>query len=129
MGRDYQERGVGFVAINSNDIVAVPADNMQNMQQETKSVGYTFPYLLDESQFVAHAYDAACTPDFYLFDSKRKLIYRGQLDGSRPSNAVPVDGKELRSAINAAINGEILTNEQKPSIGCNIKWRPGNEPV
>ena len=128
VGRTYMAKGVGFVAISSNDIVAFPADNMQKMQEEVKSIGYTFPYLLDEDQSIAKAYDAACTPDFYLFDAARKLIYRGQFDGSRPSNNIPVTGEDLCAAMDAALQDKHITREQKPSIGCNIKWKPGNEP-
>jgi peroxiredoxin len=128
VGKTYQAKGVGFVAINSNDIVAFPADNMERMQEEAQTVGYTFPYLLDENQATAKAYDAACTPDFYLFDAARKLIYRGQFDGSRPGNNVPVTGEDLRAAMDAALNSGQVIENQKPSMGCNIKWKPGNEP-
>ncbi len=129
VGKNYQAKGVGFVAINSNDIVAFPADNMQRMQEESKTIGYTFPYLLDEDQAIAKAYDAACTPDFYLFDSTRKLIYRGQFDASRPGNNIPVTGEDLCGAMDAALNDRRTAENQKPSMGCNIKWKPGNEPT
>jgi peroxiredoxin len=127
LGRDNQQRGVATVAISSNDIQAYPADGMDRMREEAAKAGYVFPYLLDETQQVAKAYDAACTPDFFLFDSARKLIYRGQFDDSRPGNAVPVTGKDLRAAIDAALNNRTIA-EQKPSMGCNIKWKPGNAP-
>lgn len=129
LARDFQPQGVGFVAINSNDTLAYPADGMDFMREEVASAGYTFPYLLDETQQVARAYAAACTPDFYLFDAERKLVYRGQLDDSRPGNQVPVTGKDLRAALQAALADKPLASEQKPSIGCNIKWKPGNEPL
>ena len=128
LGQDYQSRGVAMVAISSNDVDAFPADSMENMVREAAEAGYTFPYLLDESQAVARAYDAACTPDFFLFDRDRELIYRGQLDGSRPGNDIPVTGKDLRTAIDAALAGAPIPGEQTPSMGCNIKWKPGNEP-
>jgi peroxiredoxin len=128
IGRKYQARGVAFVAINSNDIAAFPADNMEKMQEEVKKIGYTFPYLLDEDQAIARAYDAACTPDFYLFDAARQLIYRGQFDGSRPGNNISVTGQDLCAAMDAALQDRKIAEEQKPSIGCNIKWKPGNEP-
>ena len=123
LGRDYQPRGVGMAAINSNDVEAYPEDGMEKMIEEAQRVGYTFPYLLDESQQVARAYQAACTPEFYLFDRQRKLIYRGQFDDSRPSNEAPVTGKDLRRALDAALAGEAVAAEQKPSMGCNIKWK------
>jgi thiol-disulfide isomerase/thioredoxin len=129
VGKNYQAKGVGFVAINSNDIVAFPADNMDRMQEEAITVGYSFPYLLDEDQAIAMAYDAACTPDFYLFDSARKLIYRGQFDDSRPGNDILVTGKDLCAAMDAALNGKQVIENQRPSMGCNIKWKPGNEPI
>ncbi len=128
VGGKYQARGVGFVAINSNDIAAFPADNMEKMREEVKAIGYSFPYLLDEDQAIARAYDAACTPDFYLFDAARRLIYRGQFDGSRPGNNIPVTGHDLCAAMDAALQDKQIAEEQKPSIGCNIKWKPGNEP-
>ena len=128
MAEEYQPKGVAVVAISSNDVEAYPDDNMENMIKEVEDAGYHFPYLLDESQEVAKAYDAACTPDFYLFDSKRSLIYRGQLDKSRPGNDIPVTGEDLRAAMDAALSGEEISMEQIPSVGCNIKWKPGNEP-
>jgi len=128
LGDEYQPRGVAVVAISANDIDAYPADDMEHMKQEVVEAGYHFPYLLDESQAVARAYDAACTPDFYLFDQDRRLVYRGQLDDSRPGNDVPVTGADLRAAMDAALAGRAVSADQKPSIGCNIKWKPGNEP-
>jgi peroxiredoxin len=128
LGRDCQQQGVAMVAISSNDIDAYPADGMDKMREEAAQAGYVFPYLLDESQQVAKAYDAACTPDFFLFDGARKLIYRGQFDDSRPGGSVPVTGKDLRAAIAAASKNEQVSAPQKPSMGCNIKWKPGNAP-
>jgi peroxiredoxin len=129
LGRDYQQRGVAIVAISSNDIMAYPADDMEHMRAEAAATGFTFPYLLDENQQVAKAYDAACTPDFFLFDQARKLVYRGQLDGSRPGNNIPVNGADLRAALEAGLHGREQASDQKPSVGCNIKWKPGNEPA
>ncbi len=128
MGKEYQAKGVAFVAINSNDSVTFPSDNMENMKKEVADIGYTFPYLFDETQLIAKAYEAACTPDFYLFDRDRKLIYRGQMDSSRPNNEIPVDGKDLRKAMDLALANQTISSEQIPSIGCNIKWKAGNEP-
>jgi peroxiredoxin len=128
LGRDCRQLNVGVVAINSNDTTAYPADNMDRMREEAAAAGYGFPYLLDETQQVARAYDAACTPDFFLFDADRRLVYRGQFDGSRPGNDIPVTGSDLRAAITAALAGKPLPSEQKPSLGCNIKWKPGNAP-
>lgn len=125
---DYSRRGVAFVGISSNDVVNYPADGPAKMAEEAKAAGYTFPYLYDESQAVAKAYRAACTPDFFLFDKEQRLVYRGQLDDSRPGNGVPVTGKDLRAAIDAVLAGKSVSAAQKPSIGCNIKWKPGNEP-
>lgn len=120
--------GVAMVAISSNDIEAYPADGIEKMREEAAAAGYVFPYLLDESQQVAKAYDAACTPDFFLFDDARNLIYRGQFDDSRPGSAISVSGKDLRAAIDAALKYGKVVVEQKPSMGCNIKWKPGNTP-
>ncbi len=128
LGRDYAERGVAIVAINSNDVDKYPADGPEQMRREATEQGYQFPYLLDADQSVAKAYRAACTPDFFVFDTDRKLAYRGQLDGSRPGNGVPVDGRDLRAALDALLDGRPVDPNQVPSIGCNIKWRPGNEP-
>ena len=128
IGADYGPRGVAIYAINSNDVENYPADSPQRMKEEAETWGYNFPYLFDESQEIAKAYRAACTPDFFLFDADQKLVYRGQLDDSRPSNNAPVDGHDLRAALDAALAGEASSTDQKPSIGCNIKWIAGNEP-
>lgn len=126
--RTYQAKGLRVVAISANDIASHPDDAPEKMAEEVRTVGYTFPYLYDESQEVAKAYEAACTPDFFLFDDQTRLVYRGQFDGARPSNDVPVTGEDLRSAVEAVLTGGVVPAEQKPSIGCNIKWKPGNEP-
>jgi len=126
--RDYQLRGVAIVGINSNDAVNYPEDSPAKMKEEVKSAGYAFPYLYDETQVVAKAYRAACTPDIYLFDKDRKLVYRGQFDDSRPGNGIPVTGKDLRAALDAVLAGKPISPNQKPSMGCNIKWKSGNEP-
>ena len=128
LGREYGERGVGIVAINSNDVESHPEDHPDRMAEEVKDRGYTFPYLFDETQEVAQKYGASCTPDFFLFDGDHKLVYRGQLDESRPSLAAPVTGKDLRAALDAVLAGKPVPEAQTPSIGCNIKWRAGNEP-
>ena len=128
IGHEYMPKGVGMVAINSNDVAAHPADSPEQMVHESEQRGYSFPYLFDETQEVAKTYGAACTPDFYLFDGNHKLVYRGQLDGSRPDSGVPVTGEDLRKAIDALLESRPLPQPQRPSIGCNIKWRPGNEP-
>ena len=127
--RDYAPRGLSFVAINSNDVVTHPDDSPAKMKDEARAAGYAFPYLFDESQAVAQAYKAACTPDFFLFDKAHKLVYRGQLDGSRPGNDVPVTGEDLRAAANAVLAGRPLHGEQRPSLGCNIKWKKGRAPA
>ncbi len=129
LGRDVADMGVAMVGINANDPVAYPDDNLEAMKREVAAHGYTFPYVLDESQAVAKAYRAACTPDFYLFDGDQKLVYRGQLDPSRPGNGVPVDGRDLRAALQATLTGEPVNQDQQPSLGCNIKWKPGNAPT
>lgn len=126
--REYQEKGVAIVGINSNDVDAYPADSPEQMIQEAESRGYTFPYLYDENQEVAKAYRAACTPDFFLFDQQRRLVYRGQFDASRPESGIPVTGGDLRQAVDAVLAGGAVREDQKPSIGCNIKWKPGGEP-
>ncbi|MFZ5518184.1 MAG: thioredoxin family protein [Candidatus Zhuqueibacterota bacterium] len=123
LARDYLPRGVSFVAINSNDVGAYPDDSPENMKAVAKKFGYPFPYLFDESQEVARAYDAACTPDFYIFDSELKCVYRGQMDGSRPENSVPVTGSDLRRALDAMLAGRPVDANQLPSLGCNIKWK------
>jgi peroxiredoxin len=127
-GRDYQARGLAMVGINSNDVSEYPEDSPERMAEEAKAVGYTFPYLFDETQQVAKAYRAACTPDFFLFDNARTLIYRGQFDDSRPGTGIPVTGKDLRAAVDAALAGRPISAPQKPSMGCNIKWKAGNKP-
>ncbi len=128
MARDFQKRGVAVVGINANDVRNYPADSPAKMREEIKTASYTFPYLYDESQAVAKAYRAACTPDFYLFDQERKLVYRGQMDDSRPGNGIPVTGKDLRAAVEAVLAKKPVSSKQKASIGFNIKWKPGNEP-
>jgi hypothetical protein len=129
LGRDDQPKGVAIVAINSNDAERYPEDSPAKMASEAREAGYTFPYLYDADQAVAKAYCAACTPDFFLFDGSRRLVYRGQLDDSRPSNGVPVTGADLRAALDAVLAERPVNAKQKPSIGCNIKWKPGNEPA
>ena len=128
LAKEYQARGVGIVAINSNDVENYPEDRPEKMAEEIKQVGYTFPYLYDESQEVAKAYRAACTPDFYLFDRDRRLVYRGQFDDSRPGNGRPVTGADLRAALDAVLSGRPVASRQRPSLGCNIKWKRGNAP-
>jgi peroxiredoxin len=128
LARDYLPRGVAIVGINSNDVANYPEDSPAKMKEEVKSAGYSFPYLYDESQAVAKAYRAACTPDIYLFDKNHKLDYRGQFDDSRPGNGVPVTGKDLRAALDAVLAGKPVSPNQKASMGCNIKWKAGNEP-
>jgi len=126
LAKDYKTKGINFIAISSNDVENYPQDAPDKMKETAKTEGYIFPYLYDASQQVAKAYKAACTPDFYVFDDQLKLVYRGQLDDSRPSNGVPVDGKDIRNALNALLNNQPVSPEQKPSIGCNIKWKPEN---
>lgn len=128
LAKEYQAKGVGIVAINSNDFTSYPDDSPTMMKSEIGQRGYTFPYLVDETQSVAHAYHAACTPDFFLFDKDHKLVYRGQMDSSRPGNNQPVTGQDLRAALDAVLAGRPAAKDQRPSMGCNIKWRPGNEP-
>ncbi|MEP5340793.1 MAG: thioredoxin family protein [Algibacter sp.] len=118
----YAEKGIGFIAISSNDAINYPQDSPEKMAIHAKHEGYPFPYLYDEAQDVAKAYDAACTPDFYIFDVNLKLAYRGQLDDSRPGNGIPVTGKDLTHALDCLIEGKVDNTTQKPSIGCNIKW-------
>ena len=128
-GREYQSRGAAIVAISSNDAVAYPDDAPAKMQSEAREAGYTFPYLFDETQQIAQAYQAACTPDFYVFDRAGLLQYRGQYDDSRPGNGSPITGSDLRAAVDAVLAGQPVAAAQKPSIGCNIKWKPGNSPA
>lgn len=123
LSNDYRVTGFGFVAINSNDIINYPADSPAEMWRTAQKHGYPFPYLYDETQEVAKAYHAACTPDFYLFDSELKLVYRGQLDNSRPNNGIPVNGRDLREAMDNILNNNPQREDQKPSMGCNIKWK------
>ena len=124
LGKEYQQKGVAIVGINSNDPVNYPDDNFAKMVDEVRNVGYTFPYLQDETQQVARAYQAACTPDFFLYDRSHKLVYRGQYDGSRPDSGKPVTGADLKAALDAVLAGKPVSADQKPSIGCNIKWKP-----
>jgi peroxiredoxin len=123
LGRDYLPRGAGIVAISSNDVVNYPQDSPARMKEEAKAAGYSFPYLYDESQAVAKSYGAACTPDFYLFHRDHRLVYRGQFDDSRPHSGLPVSGKDLRAALDAVLGGQAVSANQKPSIGCSIKWK------
>jgi peroxiredoxin len=129
IGADYAGRGVGVVAIGANDITRYPEDGPEGMAAVAEEYGFQFPYLWDEDQQVARAYEAACTPDLFLFDADRRLYYRGQLDDSRPGNGRPVDGADLRAALDALLDGRPAPEPQVPSMGCSIKWRPGNEPV
>ena len=129
LAREFQPRGLAVVAINSNDVAARPEDGPDGMRAEAAELGYVFPYLLDESQDVAKAYQASCTPDFFLFDARRQLVYRGQFDDSRPGNDRPVTGADLRAAVEATLAGGTPAPDQRPSLGCNIKWRAGNEPA
>ena len=128
-GRAYRARGLGVVGINSNDVTTHPADAPERMAEEIDEVGYTFPYLFDEAQEVARAYGAACTPDFFLYDRDGRLAYRGQFDGSRPGSGAPVTGEDLRAAADAVLDGRAPQADQQASVGCNIKWKPGNEPA
>jgi peroxiredoxin len=127
-GKEYQPKGLAIVGISSNDAGKYTDDSPERMAAEAKSAGYTFPYLYDDTQEVAKAYRAACTPDFFLFDRRRRLVYRGQFDDSRPESGKPVTGADLRAACDAVLAGKPAPKQQKPSIGCNIKWKPGNEP-
>jgi len=128
LAREYQAKGVAVIAISSNDVANYPADSPEQMVREAEERGYTFPYLYDETQEVAKAYRAACTPDFYVFDKGQKLYYRGQMDDSRPDSGIPVTGRDLRAALDAVLAGNQPPENQKPSIGCNIKWIKGSEP-
>jgi peroxiredoxin len=121
--RDYQPRGLAMVGINANDVAGYPEDSPAKMAEEVRRAGYVFPYLYDETQAVAKAYHAACTPDFFLYDRDRRLVYRGQFDDSRPSNGRPVTGADLRAAVDAVLQGTAVSADQRPSIGCNIKWK------
>ena len=126
--REYQARGVAVVGISSNDAIQFPDDGPEKMRQEARAAGYTFPYLYDEDQEVAKQYRAACTPDFFVFDKDRRLVYRGQMDDSRPNSGRPVTGKDLRAALDAVLAGRPVPPDQKPSMGCNIKWKEKNAP-
>lgn len=127
--REYQAKGLAVVAISANDPAAYPDDAPEAMAREAKSAGFTFPYLYDETQAVARAYEAICTPDFFLFDRDRRLVYRGRFDASRPGSNVPVTGADLRAAVDALLAGRHVPAEQHPSMGCSIKWKPGNAPA
>ena len=129
LGADYRGRGVGIVAISSNDAAGYPDDAPERLKQMAEELGFTFPFCFDETQEVAKAYTAACTPDFFLFDEARTLVYRGQLDDSRPDSGKPVTGRDLRAAIDAVLSDRPVGADQRPSIGCNIKWKAGNEPL
>ncbi|MDP8977981.1 MAG: thioredoxin family protein [Actinomycetota bacterium] len=128
LARDYQARGVAVVGINANDYERYPDDSPARMVEEARDAGYSFPYLVDERQDVAKAYGAACTPDPFVFDADRRLVYRGQLDDARPGNGQPVTGRDVRAALDAVLEGRPVPGDQHPSMGCGIKWRPGNEP-
>lgn len=128
IGKDYGPQGVGIVAISANSLQTHPQDGPEHLKAQAQDVGFTFPYCFDETQDVAKAYTAACTPDFFLFDEAKTLAYRGQLDDSRPGNGKPVTGSDLRAALDAVLSGSAMPGDQTPSIGCNIKWTPGNEP-
>ncbi len=128
LGKDYANKDIAIVGISSNDADNYPDDSPASLKEFASANGFSFPLLYDETQEVAKEYTAACTPDFFLFDSAHKLVYRGQLDGGRPGNNVPVDGIDLRAAIDALLNAQPITADQKPSSGCNIKWKPGKEP-
>ena len=128
LGRDYERKSLGLVAISANDAQEYPEDAPDGLKSQAKAAGFGFPYLYDESQAVAKAYSAACTPDFFLFDKGRRLVYRGQLDDSRPGNGKPLTGKDLRAALDAVLIGQPVKVTQRPSTGCNIKWKPGGRP-
>jgi len=129
LGRDYAQKDAAIVAISANDAAEFPDDAPESLKEMAEQLGFTFPFLYDESQETAKAYSAACTPDFFLFDRSRKLVYRGQLDDSRPESGIPVTGKDLRAALDAVLNDEAANPDQRASIGCNIKWKSGNEPA
>lgn len=123
LANDYQPRGIQFIAISSNDVANYPEDSPEKMTQTAKALGYSFPYLYDETQTVAKAYQAACTPDFYIFDKDLHCVYRGQMDDSRPNNTIPVTGNDIRQALDALLSDAPVSSTQKPSLGCNIKWK------
>jgi peroxiredoxin len=128
IGKDFAAKEAGIMAISSNDAATFPDDSPSSLKEMAEELGFNFPFCYDESQSVAKAYEAACTPDFYVFDGSQQLVYRGQLDDSRPGNGVPVTGKDLRKALDAVLAEQPVGEDQKPSIGCNIKWKAGNEP-
>ncbi len=128
IGQEYKEKDIGIVAISANDINSYPQDSPESLKEMAEELGFDFSFLYDKSQEIAKAYTAACTPDFFIFDKNRKLVYRGQLDDSRPGNNLPITGKDLREAIDAVLQDKPINPNQKPSMGCNIKWKPGNEP-
>ncbi len=128
LGQEYQDKDLGILGVSSNDATEYPADAPPRLQEMAEQLGWQFPYCYDETQSVAKAFTAACTPDFFVFDRQRYLVYRGQLDGSRPGNGQPVTGQDLRGALNAVLAGKPVNSQQRPSAGCNIKWKPGNEP-
>ncbi len=128
LATQYQGRGIAVVGISANAVAKYPDDSPQKMAEEVAAAGYTFPYLFDETQEVAKAYQAACTPDFFVFDRDQRLVYRGQMDDSRPDSGIQITGKDLRAALDAVLAGHPALENQKPSMGCNIKWKPGNEP-
>jgi peroxiredoxin len=128
IGQDYTSQDLGIVAISANDVANYPDDSPDKLKLMAQTEGFNFPFCYDETQAIAKAYQAACTPDFFLFDAQQKLVYRGQLDDSRPGNNIPITGKDLRNAIEAVLAAKEVSPEQKPSVGCNIKWKPGNEP-
>lgn len=127
--QEFQQRGIAVMAVNSNDVTAFPEDDPAGMRKEAQEVGYTFRYFFDDTQEVAQAFRAACTPDFFLFDNRQRLVYRGQFDDSRPKSEGPVTGRDLRAAVDALLAGQPVSPAQKPSLGCNIKWKKGNEPA
>ncbi|MEO1095447.1 MAG: thioredoxin family protein [Cyanobacteria bacterium J06638_28] len=129
LGKDYTPKNVGIVAISANNVATHPQDGPEHLKAMAETLEFTFPYCYDETQAIAKTYTAACTPDFFLFDADLKLVYRGQLDDSRPGNGRPVNGQDLRAALDTVLAGQTVPPEQKPSIGCNIKWKPGNEPA
>lgn len=129
LGRDYQAKGLGILGISSNDASGYPADAPSRLKEMAEQLDWQFPYCYDETQAVAKAFTAACTPDFFVFDRQRHLVYRGQLDNSRPGHGKPVTGQDLRTALDAALTGHPVASQQRPSAGCNIKWKPGNEPA
>jgi peroxiredoxin len=129
LGRDHADTGLAIVAISPNDPVTYPEDAPESLAEEAREAGYTFPYLFDGTQEVAKAFHAACTPDFFLFDDGRRLVYRGQFDDSRPNSGKPLTGADLRAAIDAVLEGQPVSGDQRPSVGCSIKWREGNEPA